>query len=99
MKPEQPKKNLGGRPPKLQVITEAQMNGMMPLDYMLAVMRDPTASQNRRDRMAAVAAPYCHARLTEAQPKGKKDQQADAALMAGMGTQWSSDLEFEDRPN
>jgi len=88
------------RPIKKQVVTEAsKVPGITPLDYMLSVIRDPTATQERRDKMAIAAAPYCHARLTEAQPKGKKDQQVEAAATAGMGTQWSSDLEFEDRPN
>ena len=35
-----------------------------PLDYMLAVVRDPTAHPDRRDRMAAAAAPYIHPRLS-----------------------------------
>ena len=54
------------RPPirrgkKLQVITEEMLgDGMLPLDYMLAVIRDPNATQQRRDRMAVAAAPYCH---------------------------------------
>ena len=34
----------------------------MPLDYMLAVMRDPLADVRRRDRMAKAAAPYCEKR-------------------------------------
>ena len=88
-----------GRPPKLQVITEAQLAGMLPLDYMLAVIRDPNASQSRRDRMAAIAAPYCHARLTEAAPKGKKELQAEAAVSAGVLSEWSGDLQIEDRAN
>jgi hypothetical protein len=93
-KAEPKTKNLGGRPPKLQVITEAQLNGLLPLDYMLAVIRDPNASQSRRDRMAAIAAPYCHARKTEDSPMGKKDQRAEAAATAGgAGTEWSDDLE------
>jgi hypothetical protein len=87
-----------GPPPKLQLITEAQLNGMLPLDYMLAVIRDETATRSRRDRMAIAAAPYCHARMADV-VKGKKDQQAEAASMAGIGTTWSSDLEFEDRAN
>jgi hypothetical protein len=32
--------------------------GLQPLDYMLAVMRHPTASEARRDMMAKAAAPY-----------------------------------------
>jgi hypothetical protein len=90
--------NPHGRPPSLQVITEQQLaGGLLPLDYMLAVIRDPNASQLRRDRMAVAAAPYCHARLTDAPPKGKKDQRAEAAEEAGMGTGWATDLESEVR--
>ena len=36
----------------------------MPLDFMLAVMRDPNADHKRRDAMAMAAAPYLHPRLT-----------------------------------
>ena len=34
-----------------------------PLEYMLAVLADPTADEDRRDRMAIAAAPYVHAKL------------------------------------
>jgi hypothetical protein len=34
-----------------------------PLDYILAVMRDPRQPAWRRDRAARDAAPYCHPRL------------------------------------
>jgi hypothetical protein len=85
------------RTPQLQILTEAQLNGMLPLDYMLAVIRDPNATQLRRDKMAIAAAPYCHARKTDDLPKGKKDQREEAAAMAGIGTPWTTDLEFEDR--
>jgi hypothetical protein len=85
----------GGRPPALQTITEEQLSGgLLPLDYMLAVIRDPNASQLRRDKMAIAAAPYCHARKTDEAPMGKKDQRAEAAATAGgTGTEWSDDLE------
>lgn len=36
---------------------------LMPVEWMLAVLRDPEAEQSRRDRMAEVAAPYLHSRL------------------------------------
>ena len=82
----------------LQVITEEQLGGgMLPLDYMLAVIRDPNATQGRRDKMAIAAAPYCHPRLIQPQTFTKKDQQEVAAETAGIGTPWSSDLEFENR--
>ena len=44
--------------------------GVTPLDYMLAVMRDPTANRNRRDRMSTQAAPYLHARLSATELRG-----------------------------
>jgi hypothetical protein len=69
-----------------------------PLDYMLAVIRDPGAGVVRRDKMAIAAAPYCHPRVAY-MVKGKKDMQADAAETAGTGTAWAGDLEFEGRAN
>jgi len=35
----------------------------LPIEYMLALMRDEQAEPQRRDAMAIQAAPYCHARL------------------------------------
>ena len=46
-----------------EAIREAKQSGELPLDYMLRVMRDPNADDDRRDCMAIVAAPYLHARL------------------------------------
>ena len=36
---------------------------LMPIEWMLAVLRDPEAEQSRRDQMAVQAAPYLHAKL------------------------------------
>jgi hypothetical protein len=47
----------------------------MPLDYMLAVMRDAKVSDARRERMATLAAPYCHEKVAY-RPLGKRDQKA-----------------------
>src|SRR5260370_17182377 len=41
----------------------AKAGGELPLDYMLRIMRDPKASNTRRDEMARTAAPYLHPRL------------------------------------
>jgi hypothetical protein len=70
---------------------------MLPLDYLLSVINDPAVSPSRRDRLAIAAAPYCHPRLIEPQKVGKKDRQDEAAATAGVGTSWTTDLEFEDR--
>jgi hypothetical protein len=42
----------------------AAASGILPLDYMLSVMRDPAADHKRRDAMAMAAAPYLHPKLT-----------------------------------
>jgi hypothetical protein len=79
------------RPIKKQVVTEAtKMPGIMPLDYMISVIRDPDATQERRDRMAIAAAPYCHPRLTDAVPKGKKEIRQEKAKAAN--TAWLADI-------
>src|SRR6476646_4976993 len=38
-------------------------SALMPIEWMLAVLRDPEAEQSRRDQMAVQAAPYLHPRL------------------------------------
>jgi phage terminase small subunit len=61
---------------------------MKPLDYMLAIMNDPDASPERRDRMAIAAASFCHPRAVA----GKKTRAAEDAETAGEGTDWGDDL-------
>lgn len=51
---------------------------MSPLEYMLAVLNDDSADEQRRDRMAIAAAPYVHARA-EAVAGGKKAQRQERA--------------------
>lgn len=53
-----------------------------PLQYMLAVMNNPNATPDRRDKMATAAAPYVHAKKGEG---GKKDERQDAAKKASKG--------------
>ena len=38
-------------------------SALMPVEWMLAVLRDPECEQSRRDQMAIQAAPYLHPRL------------------------------------
>jgi hypothetical protein len=45
--------------------------GETPLDYMLRVMRNPKASDARRDEMAKAAAPYVHPKLASMQHTGR----------------------------
>lgn len=49
---------------QLEAIRVAKENpGELPLDYMLRIMRDPDASDERRDDMAKAAALHLHPRL------------------------------------
>jgi len=73
------------------VLTEGQIS---PLQYMLAIINDPTASARRRDRMAVVAARYCHPRAGNLR---KKDAEAEAAEKVG-GREWGDDLAADDWP-
>jgi hypothetical protein len=56
---------------------------LLPLDYMLKIMNDPSEDKDMRARMAQAAAPYCHARKGEGQ--GKKDEKDDRAKKAASG--------------
>jgi hypothetical protein len=60
----------------------------MPLDYWLSVIRDPKATDERRERMAALAAPYCHEKVAYWRPN-KTENKAKAARQAGDGTAWA----------
>ena len=50
-----------------EVRAAALASGMMPLDYMLSVMRDDSADIKRRDAMSIAAAPYLHAKVSAEQ--------------------------------
>jgi hypothetical protein len=77
--------------PSEAIATEARAVGLLPLEYMLSVMRDPSASKERRDRMAVTAARYL---CPKAGDKGKKGLAAEAAKEAGVGSEWDTDLQY-----
>jgi hypothetical protein len=74
--------NPGGRPKGSRnkrtraLLEAAQVGGELPLDYMLAVMRDPKAQARRRDDMAKAAAPYVHSRLASVEQPGPQTKPA-----------------------
>lgn len=57
-------------------LTDEQRAGISPLDYMLAVMRNPKESKSARITAAIQAAPYMHPKLAQ---KGKKEAALDDA--------------------
>jgi hypothetical protein len=79
---------------------EMAATGELPLDYMLRIMRDPSADEKRRDYMARAAAPYLHAQLqstqvqqlgADGQPIGPKivevERQIETATEAASGAE------------
>jgi hypothetical protein len=56
-----------------ELIERIEASGLVPLEYMLSVMRDESAAPERRDDMAKAAAPYVHARLHTTKVQGDKD--------------------------
>lgn len=59
------------------------LSGLMPLDYLLEVMRDPTEERGRRMQAATLAAPYCHPKRGES--SGKKEEAAAKSKAAAAG--------------
>ena len=48
--------------------------GLTPLDYLLAVLRDTSEEPTRRIDAAKAAAPYCHAKLQPVDKDGDATQ-------------------------
>jgi hypothetical protein len=64
----------GGRNKKTrEQVERAEASGVVPLDYMLAIMRDETAPLDLRCDMAKAAAPFVHPRLTATKISGDPD--------------------------
>lgn len=66
--------NAGRKPGALNKATaaareKAEAEGIMPLDFMLKIMRDDESTKAERMDMAKAAAPYVHARLSSIEAK------------------------------
>lgn len=48
-----------------EILAKAEAGGILPLEYMLRVMRDLGADDARRDDMAKAAAPYLHSKMPQ----------------------------------
>lgn len=72
---DDPKWPFGKQPPQ-EPEPPPDLSNLMPLDYLLEVMRDPMEERGRRMQAATLAAPYCHPKKGEA---GKKEEKAAAA--------------------
>lgn len=65
---------------------EIARGGQTPLDYMLKVMRNSRASDERRDRMAQAAAPYVHPKLASMQHSGPNGGPIPTVDLTNMST-------------
>ena len=63
-------------PPAPEPPPEPDLTGLMPLDYLLQIMRDADEDKGRRMQAATLAAPYCHPKKGDG---GKKEERANAA--------------------
>lgn len=66
-------------PPEVE---KPDLSDLMPLDFLLQVMRDEKEEKGRRIQAATLAAPYCHPKKGET---SKKDEAAAKAKAAGAG--------------
>jgi hypothetical protein len=53
-------------------IAAIEASGLTPLDYMLAVMRNPKAKAHLRFEAARTAAPYVHPKLASIENSGRE---------------------------
>lgn len=65
-----------------EAVSRAEAGGIMPLDYLLAVMRDEGAELGRRDDAAKAAAPYCHPKRA---PVDKDGEEAGLTVIVNKG--------------
>lgn len=82
----------GAKAPKAKAIKvapdikkAARKSGMSPLDYMLTVMNDSAAENDRRDRMAIAAAPFVHEKPSDKALGKKEAAQQDAERLVSGG--------------
>jgi hypothetical protein len=71
----------------------AKATGILPLDYMLSVMRDANADQKRRDAMATAAAPFLHSKLNSVDPKPAEARRVTSLTVRFMPPKASKDIE------
>ena len=57
-----------------EVAEKATEEGITPLDFMLSVLRDETATMDNRMWAAEKAAPYVHAKLASVEVTGDPDK-------------------------
>lgn len=101
MSPRKPKPNAKPKAAAAVVVhTSAKPRGnprVLAIAHLAAVLEDPKASASRKDKAARLllshAAAPAKGRKAAAEPKGKKELQADEASTAGASTKWAGLLQ------
>lgn len=62
------------------------LSGLTPLGYLLGIVRDEGADTKTRIQAAAIAAPYVHAKPSDAGKKAAKQQKAKEVAASGKFT-------------
>lgn len=62
---------------------EPDLSGLMPLDYLLQVMRNPDEEPGRRMQAATLAAQYCHPKPAPVSAKQKAEAARKEAAQSG----------------
>lgn len=55
----------------------AEATGILPLAYMLSIMRDTSIDPKRRDAMATAAAPYLHPKMSPVEAKANEPERSE----------------------
>lgn len=64
-----------------EAVEKARKTGLMPVDYLLKVMRDEATDEARRIDAAKAAAPYLHAKLQPVDHDGNTAQKIVAQVV------------------
>lgn len=67
-----------------EIVAKAAAEGLMPLEFMLAVLRDETKTFEVRFDAAKSAAPYVHPKLAAVEHSGDKDNPVAYAIFTGV---------------
>lgn len=67
-----------------EVIKKVEQSGMLPLDYLLSVMRDEESTKGERVDAAKAAAPYIHPKLMSTELSAKAGNSVVLAVLSGV---------------
>jgi hypothetical protein len=73
----------------------ALAGGMMPLDYLLSIMRDEHGDKHERIDAAKAAAPYCHARLASTELSGPSGEPVEVKMTNKLDISHLSNAELD----